>query len=138
MLGTGLALIVNTLAAYALSKETRVFRARNVYLWYFVITMLFRGPYSGVYPHSETGPDEHAVGTHSARSGGGVQHYSIAEFLPHGAERSGGGRIYRWGRSFPVVCENLSARVRSGYCYRVLVHDGGALECIFRRDHLHS
>lgn len=43
VLGTGLALIVNTIAAYALSKETRVFRARNIYLWYFVITMLFSG-----------------------------------------------------------------------------------------------
>ncbi|MDQ0196628.1 carbohydrate ABC transporter permease [Paenibacillus wynnii] len=43
VIGTGLALIVNTIAAYALSKETRVFRARNIYLWYFVITMLFNG-----------------------------------------------------------------------------------------------
>ncbi|MBT2289321.1 carbohydrate ABC transporter permease [Paenibacillus albidus] len=43
VLGTALALIVNTLAAYALSKESRVFRARNIYLWYFVITMLFSG-----------------------------------------------------------------------------------------------
>jgi putative aldouronate transport system permease protein len=43
ILGTVLALFVNTFAAYALSKETRVFRARNIYLWYFVITMLFSG-----------------------------------------------------------------------------------------------
>ncbi len=43
IIGTGLALIVNTIAAYALSKETRVFRARNIYLWYFVFTMLFTG-----------------------------------------------------------------------------------------------
>lgn len=43
VLGTVLALVVNTIAAYALSKETRVFRARNIYLWYFVITMLFSG-----------------------------------------------------------------------------------------------
>lgn len=43
VLGTALALIVNTVAAYALSKETRVFRARNIYLWYFVVTMLFSG-----------------------------------------------------------------------------------------------
>ncbi|GGG03230.1 sugar ABC transporter permease [Paenibacillus albidus] len=43
VLGTALALIVNTIAAYALSKESRVFRARNIYLWYFVITMLFSG-----------------------------------------------------------------------------------------------
>jgi putative aldouronate transport system permease protein len=43
VLGTALAMIVNTVAAYALSKETRVFRARNIYLWYFVITMLFSG-----------------------------------------------------------------------------------------------
>ncbi|CQR52955.1 carbohydrate ABC transporter permease [Paenibacillus riograndensis] len=43
VLGTALALVVNTIAAYALSKETHVFRARNIYLWYFVITMLFSG-----------------------------------------------------------------------------------------------
>ncbi|MFD0714238.1 carbohydrate ABC transporter permease [Paenibacillus sp. GCM10027626] len=43
VLGTALALLVNTLAAYALSKEAQTFRARNIYLWYFVITMLFTG-----------------------------------------------------------------------------------------------
>ncbi|WP_239617635.1 carbohydrate ABC transporter permease [Cohnella mopanensis] len=43
ILGTALALMVNALAAYALSKDTRVFRARNIYLWYFVVTMLFTG-----------------------------------------------------------------------------------------------
>ena len=36
-----MALVVNSIAAYALSKDTRVFRARNIYLWYFVVTMLF-------------------------------------------------------------------------------------------------
>ncbi|MFC5467204.1 carbohydrate ABC transporter permease [Cohnella suwonensis] len=41
--GTALALLVNTAAAYALSKETCVFRGRNVYMWYFVFTMLFNG-----------------------------------------------------------------------------------------------
>ncbi|GIO16470.1 ABC transporter permease [Cohnella xylanilytica] len=43
VLGTALGMLVNSIAAYALSKETRVFRARNVYLWYFVVTMLFSG-----------------------------------------------------------------------------------------------
>jgi putative aldouronate transport system permease protein len=43
LLGTVLGLFVNGIAAYALSKDTRVFRARNIYLWYFVITMLFSG-----------------------------------------------------------------------------------------------
>jgi len=41
VIGTVLALAVNSIAAYALSKDNRVFRGRNVYLWYFVITMLF-------------------------------------------------------------------------------------------------
>ncbi|MCQ6562266.1 carbohydrate ABC transporter permease [Paenibacillus mendelii] len=41
ILGTALALAVNSAAAYALSKDNRVFRGRNIYLWYFVITMLF-------------------------------------------------------------------------------------------------
>jgi len=43
VLGTAMALFVNTIAAYALSKDTRIFRARNMYLWYFVVTMLFSG-----------------------------------------------------------------------------------------------
>ncbi|WP_419874819.1 carbohydrate ABC transporter permease [Candidatus Pristimantibacillus sp. PTI5] len=43
VLGTALAMAVNAVAAYALSKETRIFRARNIYLWYFVVTMLFSG-----------------------------------------------------------------------------------------------
>ncbi|MCY9696675.1 carbohydrate ABC transporter permease [Paenibacillus alginolyticus] len=43
VLGTVLAMFVNAIAAYALSKDTRVFRARTGYLWYFVITMLFNG-----------------------------------------------------------------------------------------------
>lgn len=41
VLGTVLALTVNSLAAFALSKDNRVFRGRNAYLWYFVVTMLF-------------------------------------------------------------------------------------------------
>ncbi|MCJ8010235.1 carbohydrate ABC transporter permease [Paenibacillus sp. KQZ6P-2] len=43
LIGTALGLVVNSIAAYALSKETHVFRGRNAYLWYFVITMLFSG-----------------------------------------------------------------------------------------------
>lgn len=43
LFGTALGMLVNAIAAYALSKDTRVFRARNAYLWYFVVTMLFSG-----------------------------------------------------------------------------------------------
>jgi len=43
VIGTALGMLVNAIAAYALSKDTRVFRARNAYLWYFVVTMLFPG-----------------------------------------------------------------------------------------------
>jgi putative aldouronate transport system permease protein len=43
LLGTALGMLVNGIAAYALSKDTQVFRARNAYLWYFVVTMLFSG-----------------------------------------------------------------------------------------------
>ncbi|MEC0226042.1 carbohydrate ABC transporter permease [Paenibacillus alba] len=43
ILGTALAMFVNSIAAYALSKDARIFRARTGYLWYFVITMLFNG-----------------------------------------------------------------------------------------------
>ncbi|OMF21665.1 ABC transporter permease [Paenibacillus sp. FSL H8-0548] len=43
IIGTALAMLVNAVAAFALSKDTRIFRARNIYLWYFVVTMLFSG-----------------------------------------------------------------------------------------------
>ncbi len=43
LLGTALALVVNATAAYALSKDNRMFRGRTIYMWYFVVTMLFSG-----------------------------------------------------------------------------------------------
>jgi putative aldouronate transport system permease protein len=43
VIGTSLGMFVNLMAAYALSKENDALRGRNVYLWYFVITMLFSG-----------------------------------------------------------------------------------------------
>ena len=46
VLGTTLSMAVTTCAAYALSKE-KIFRGRNVYMWYFIFTMLFSG---GIIP----------------------------------------------------------------------------------------
>ncbi|WP_438444090.1 carbohydrate ABC transporter permease [Gorillibacterium sp. sgz5001074] len=43
VLGTALTLLLAFLAAYPLSKETQVFRMRNVYSWIFVFTMIFNG-----------------------------------------------------------------------------------------------
>ncbi|AOK88920.1 carbohydrate ABC transporter permease [Paenibacillus polymyxa] len=43
VLGTGLTLLITFLAAYPLSKETSVFRSRNVYSWLFVFSMIFNG-----------------------------------------------------------------------------------------------
>ncbi|WP_025682783.1 carbohydrate ABC transporter permease [Paenibacillus maysiensis] len=43
ILGTGLTLLITFLAAYPLSKETSVFRSRNVYSWLFVFSMIFNG-----------------------------------------------------------------------------------------------
>lgn len=43
VLGTALTLLLAFLAAYPLSKEASVFRARNVYSWVFVFTMIFSG-----------------------------------------------------------------------------------------------
>lgn len=40
-LGTAAGMAVTVVSAYALSKETRVLRARTVYVWYFVVAMLF-------------------------------------------------------------------------------------------------
>ncbi|MDO7907914.1 carbohydrate ABC transporter permease [Paenibacillus sp. JX-17] len=43
ILGTALTLLVTFLAAYPLSKETSVFRSRNIYSWLFVFSMVFTG-----------------------------------------------------------------------------------------------
>ncbi|KAE8559154.1 carbohydrate ABC transporter permease [Paenibacillus polymyxa] len=43
VLGTGLTLLITFLAAYPLSKETTVFRSRNIYSWLFVFSMIFNG-----------------------------------------------------------------------------------------------
>lgn len=43
LLGLALSLIVTILAAYPISKDTRDFKARTFYSWYFFITMLFSG-----------------------------------------------------------------------------------------------
>lgn len=42
-LGTPLNLLLTILIAYPLSKETRSFRLRSIYAWFFFITMLFNG-----------------------------------------------------------------------------------------------
>ena len=43
ILGGGLNLLLTIIMAYPLSKERKVFRARNVYMWLIVFTMLFNG-----------------------------------------------------------------------------------------------
>lgn len=47
ILGTGITMFLITLAAYALSKDSRAFRGRSFYTWFFLITMLFNG---GIIP----------------------------------------------------------------------------------------
>ncbi|WP_053374981.1 carbohydrate ABC transporter permease [Paenibacillus sp. FJAT-27812] len=43
ILGVALQFIMTVLVAYPMSRETRVFHARNVYMWFLVFTMLFSG-----------------------------------------------------------------------------------------------
>lgn len=43
VIGVGLLLLNTILAAYPLSKDEKAFRARKVFLWVFVVTMLFSG-----------------------------------------------------------------------------------------------
>lgn len=43
VLGGGLGIFLTALSAYPLSKSSRVFKMRTVYVWYFFITMLFSG-----------------------------------------------------------------------------------------------
>lgn len=43
LIGVPVNMILTILAAYPLSKESNKFKGRNVYAWYFIITMLFSG-----------------------------------------------------------------------------------------------
>lgn len=43
LLGVPINMLLTTLTAYPLSKGRDVFRTRNIFSWYFVITMLFTG-----------------------------------------------------------------------------------------------
>ncbi|MCD9022537.1 carbohydrate ABC transporter permease [Cohnella silvisoli] len=42
-IGVPLAMLLTVLVAFPLSKESRHFRFRSVYVWYFVVTILFNG-----------------------------------------------------------------------------------------------
>lgn len=46
-IGVTLVMVCTILIAYPLAKTTKEFKARNVFLWFFIITMLFNG---GVVP----------------------------------------------------------------------------------------
>jgi len=43
VLGVSLGCLLTVITAYPLSKETRSFRTRTAYVWFFVVTMLFSG-----------------------------------------------------------------------------------------------
>lgn len=43
VIGTVLFLFFTTMTAYPLSKDSRAFKGRSVYMWFFVFTMLFSG-----------------------------------------------------------------------------------------------
>ncbi|MDQ6419678.1 carbohydrate ABC transporter permease [Paenibacillus sp. LHD-117] len=43
VLGTAIGMAVIIFAGYSLSKRTAAFKSRNVYMWFFVFTMLFSG-----------------------------------------------------------------------------------------------
>ncbi|PZD95777.1 carbohydrate ABC transporter permease [Paenibacillus sambharensis] len=43
IIGTAITLVLAFLAAYPLSKESTVFKARTIYAWIFVFTMVFNG-----------------------------------------------------------------------------------------------
>ncbi|MFD2329944.1 carbohydrate ABC transporter permease [Cohnella sp. GCM10020058] len=42
-LGFGINMLIGVLVAYPLSKEISSFRSRNMYAWFFIVTMLFNG-----------------------------------------------------------------------------------------------
>lgn len=43
VIGLALSLFITIMAAYPLSRNTKEFKAKNIYIWYFFITMLFSG-----------------------------------------------------------------------------------------------
>jgi putative aldouronate transport system permease protein len=47
VLGTAITMILITLAGYALSKDSNVFKGRSFYTWFFLVTLLFNG---GIIP----------------------------------------------------------------------------------------
>jgi putative aldouronate transport system permease protein len=41
LVGTSLGMLVTTLVAYPLSKDSKVFKGRNIYVWFFLFIMIF-------------------------------------------------------------------------------------------------
>ncbi|MCL6457697.1 MAG: carbohydrate ABC transporter permease, partial [Gorillibacterium sp.] len=48
LIGTALGMIVTSLAAFSLSRNSKEFRARNIYVWFFLVIMIFD---AGLVPH---------------------------------------------------------------------------------------
>lgn len=43
LLGIGVSMLLTVLAAYPISKSSKTFKARDIYVWFFLITILFSG-----------------------------------------------------------------------------------------------
>ncbi|WP_274366108.1 carbohydrate ABC transporter permease [Paenibacillus thermotolerans] len=60
LLGCAIQFVLTVLTAYALSRPTKEFRSRNVYMWFLVFTMMFSG---GLIPLYLTIRDLHLLDT---------------------------------------------------------------------------
>ncbi len=60
ILGTAIGMAVIVFAGYALSKRNAAFKSRNIYMWFFVFTMLFSG---GLVPGYILITDLHLINT---------------------------------------------------------------------------
>lgn len=60
VLGTAIGMAVIVFAGYALSKRNAAFKSRNIYMWFFVFTMLFSG---GLVPGYILITDLHLINT---------------------------------------------------------------------------
>ena len=49
LLGVGLVMTCTILVAYTLSRNEKTFRARKVFVWFFMVTMIFNGGIVPVY-----------------------------------------------------------------------------------------
>ena len=82
VLGTAIGMAVIVFAGYALSKRNAAFKSRNIYMWFFVFTMLFSGGLVlGLYSDYGSASHQYNLGARSAIGIKRIQYDSSDELL---------------------------------------------------------